>query len=33
MLGDQGKIAEDAEERDLSGLLPDSARRAYTCTC
>ena len=29
MLGDQGKIAEDAEERDLSGLLPDSARRAY----
>jgi acetyl-CoA/propionyl-CoA carboxylase carboxyl transferase subunit len=29
MLSDQGKIAEDAEERDLSGLLPDSARRAY----
>ncbi len=25
MLSDQGKIAEDAEERDLSGLLPDSA--------
>src|SRR5882762_7907568 len=29
LLSDQGKIAEDAEERDLSGLLPDSARRAY----
>src|SRR5580693_9334739 len=29
MLSDQGKIAEDAEDRDLSGLLPDSARRAY----
>jgi acetyl-CoA/propionyl-CoA carboxylase carboxyl transferase subunit len=29
MLSDQGKIAEDAEERDLSGLLPESARRAY----
>src|SRR6476659_713898 len=29
MLSDQGKIAEDAQERDLSGLLPDSARRAY----
>jgi len=29
MLSDQGKITEDAEERDLSGLLPDSARRAY----
>src|SRR5436190_2638824 len=29
MLSDQGKIAEDAEERDLSGPLPDSARRAY----
>ena len=29
MLSDQGKIAEDAEERDLSGLLPDSPRRAY----
>jgi acetyl-CoA/propionyl-CoA carboxylase carboxyl transferase subunit len=29
MLSDQGKIAEDAEERDLSDLLPDSARRAY----
>ena len=29
MLSDQGKVAEDAEERDLSGLLPDSARRAY----
>jgi acetyl-CoA/propionyl-CoA carboxylase carboxyl transferase subunit len=26
---DQGKISEDAEDRDLSGLLPDSARRAY----
>ena len=29
LLSDQGKIAEDAAERDLSGLLPDSARRAY----
>ncbi|MGH3154768.1 MAG: carboxyl transferase domain-containing protein [Streptosporangiaceae bacterium] len=30
LLSDQGKIAEDdAVERDLSGLLPDSARRAY----
>src|SRR5215472_1949413 len=29
MLSDQGKVAEDAEERDLSGLLPESARRAY----
>jgi acetyl-CoA/propionyl-CoA carboxylase carboxyl transferase subunit len=29
LLSDQGKIAEDAEERDLSGLLPESARRAY----
>jgi len=29
LLSDQGKIAEDAEDRDLSGLLPDSARRAY----
>src|SRR5580700_7156551 len=29
LFSDQGKIAEDAEERDLSGLLPDSARRAY----
>jgi acetyl-CoA/propionyl-CoA carboxylase carboxyl transferase subunit len=29
MLSDQGKIAEDAEHRDLSGLLPESARRAY----
>ncbi|HTX28017.1 MAG TPA: carboxyl transferase domain-containing protein [Streptosporangiaceae bacterium] len=29
MLSDQGKIAEDAEYRDLSGLLPDSPRRAY----
>jgi acetyl-CoA/propionyl-CoA carboxylase carboxyl transferase subunit len=29
MLSDQGKIAEDAEERDLSGVLPESARRAY----
>jgi acetyl-CoA/propionyl-CoA carboxylase carboxyl transferase subunit len=29
MLSDQGKIAEDAEDRDLSGLLPDSPRRAY----
>jgi acetyl-CoA/propionyl-CoA carboxylase carboxyl transferase subunit len=32
MLSDQGKIAEDADDtdsRDMSGLLPDSARRAY----
>ncbi len=30
LLSDQGKIAEDdAEDRDLSGLLPDSPRRAY----
>ncbi len=29
LLSDQGKIAEDAEDRDLSGVLPDSARRAY----
>jgi acetyl-CoA/propionyl-CoA carboxylase carboxyl transferase subunit len=29
LFSDQGKIAEDAEDRDLSGLLPDSARRAY----
>ena len=29
MLSDQGKITDDAEERDLSGLLPESARRAY----
>ncbi len=32
LLSDQGKIAEDAEEsraHDLSGLLPESARRAY----
>ncbi|MBV9205258.1 MAG: acyl-CoA carboxylase subunit beta [Actinobacteria bacterium] len=29
LLSDQGKIAEDAEDRDLSGLLPASARRAY----
>jgi len=29
VFSDQGKIAEDAEDRDLSGLLPDSARRAY----
>jgi acetyl-CoA/propionyl-CoA carboxylase carboxyl transferase subunit len=29
LFSDQGKIAEDAEERDLSGVLPDSARRAY----
>ncbi len=35
MLSDQGKIAEDAEDagdtpgRDLSGVLPESARRAY----
>jgi acetyl-CoA/propionyl-CoA carboxylase carboxyl transferase subunit len=29
LLSDQGKIAEDAEDRDLSGMLPDSPRRAY----
>jgi acetyl-CoA/propionyl-CoA carboxylase carboxyl transferase subunit len=29
MLSDQGKIDLDAEDRDLSGLLPDSPRRAY----
>jgi acetyl-CoA/propionyl-CoA carboxylase carboxyl transferase subunit len=29
MLSDQGKITEDDQDRDLSGLLPDSARRAY----
>jgi acetyl-CoA/propionyl-CoA carboxylase carboxyl transferase subunit len=29
LFSDQGKIAEDAEDCDLSGLLPDSARRAY----
>jgi len=29
MLSDQGKIADDAPDRDLSGLLPESARRAY----
>src|SRR5580704_18703106 len=29
MLSDQGKITEDAEEHDLSGVLPEQARRAY----
>jgi len=29
MLSDQGKISEDAEEHDLSGVLPEQARRAY----
>jgi acetyl-CoA/propionyl-CoA carboxylase carboxyl transferase subunit len=29
MLSDQGKIAEDAEDRDLSGVLPEATRRAY----
>jgi len=29
LLSDQGKIAEDSADRDLSGILPDSARRAY----
>src|ERR1039457_5203536 len=29
MLSDQGKIAEDAEDRDLSGVLPEAKRRAY----
>jgi acetyl-CoA/propionyl-CoA carboxylase carboxyl transferase subunit len=29
MLSDQGKVAEDTEHRDLSGVLPDNPRRAY----
>jgi acetyl-CoA/propionyl-CoA carboxylase carboxyl transferase subunit len=29
LLSDQGKITEDDADRDLSGILPDSARRAY----
>src|SRR3984885_6506586 len=29
LFSDQGKIAEDAMDRDLSGVLPDSSRRAY----
>ena len=29
LFSDQGKIIEDAESVDLSGLLPESARRAY----
>jgi acetyl-CoA/propionyl-CoA carboxylase carboxyl transferase subunit len=29
LLSDQGKITEDDQDRDLSGLLPDSVRRAY----
>jgi acetyl-CoA/propionyl-CoA carboxylase carboxyl transferase subunit len=29
LFSDQGKIADDADDRDLSGLLPDSPRRAY----
>jgi acetyl-CoA/propionyl-CoA carboxylase carboxyl transferase subunit len=29
MLSDQGKVTEGADDRDLSGLLPESARRAY----
>jgi acetyl-CoA/propionyl-CoA carboxylase carboxyl transferase subunit len=29
LLSDQGKIHDDAEERDLSGVLPESPRRAY----
>src|SRR5581483_8559445 len=29
MLSDQGKVNEDAGDRDLAGLLPESARRAY----
>jgi len=29
MLSDQGTIVEDGQQHDLSGLLPDSARRAY----
>jgi acetyl-CoA/propionyl-CoA carboxylase carboxyl transferase subunit len=29
MLSDQGKVTEDDADHDLSGLLPESARRAY----
>jgi acetyl-CoA/propionyl-CoA carboxylase carboxyl transferase subunit len=29
MLSDQGKISDELPDRDLSGLLPDSPRRAY----
>jgi acetyl-CoA/propionyl-CoA carboxylase carboxyl transferase subunit len=29
LLSDQGKISDDLPDRDLSGLLPDSPRRAY----
>jgi acetyl-CoA/propionyl-CoA carboxylase carboxyl transferase subunit len=29
LLSDQGKVSEDPQDRDLSGLLPDSPRRAY----
>jgi acetyl-CoA/propionyl-CoA carboxylase carboxyl transferase subunit len=29
LLSDQGKVDEDSADRDLSGVLPDSARRAY----
>jgi len=29
LFSDPGKISEDAEDRDLSGVLPDSPRRAY----
>jgi acetyl-CoA/propionyl-CoA carboxylase carboxyl transferase subunit len=29
LLGEQGKISEDMADGDLSGILPDSARRAY----
>src|ERR1019366_3529801 len=29
MLSDQGKSAEDAEDRDLSGVRPEAKRRAY----
>ena len=33
MLSDQGKIAEDAEERDLSGLCLIRPAAHTTCTC
>jgi acetyl-CoA/propionyl-CoA carboxylase carboxyl transferase subunit len=29
LLSDQGKVDEDSADRDLSGILPESARRAY----
>ncbi len=32
MLSDQGKVAEDAEDRDLSGVLPDLRAGRTTST-